>query len=125
MRISDWSSDVCSSDLFNYTPGKVPPQGALGLPYLPIPNPEVQIKGHEAFYDYPPVSEELAQWNTRVLVPNPTPQYELMGSGTPPRTLDAWKGRRVRALGGVGDAMRLLGAVPTSVPAPEIGRAHV
>src|SRR3546814_18789586 len=67
---------------FNYTPGKVPLQGALGLPYLPIPNHEVQLKVHEAFYDYPPVSEELAQWNTRVLVPNPTPQYELMGSGT-------------------------------------------
>src|SRR3546814_19886602 len=92
---------------FNYTPGKVPLQGALGLPYLPIPTPEVQIKVHEAFYDYPPVSEELAQWNTRVLVPNPTPQYELMGSGTPPRTLDAWKGRRVRALGGRSEERRV------------------
>src|SRR3546814_18916943 len=43
-----------------------------------------------------------------------------MDSGTPPRAIGAWKGRRGRPLGGVGDAMRLLGAVPTSVPAPEV-----
>src|SRR3546814_18410010 len=43
-----------------------------------------------------------------------------MGTGEPPRTIDGWKGKRVRAPGGLGEAMRLLGAVPTSVPAPEV-----
>jgi TRAP-type C4-dicarboxylate transport system substrate-binding protein len=48
------------------------------------------------------------------------PQYEFMGTGKPPRNLEDWKGMRVRALGGLGDAMKLLGAVPTSVSAPEV-----
>src|SRR3546814_16248558 len=43
-----------------------------------------------------------------------------MDSGTPPRAIGAWKGRRGRPLGGFVDAMLLLGAVPTSVPAPEV-----
>jgi TRAP-type C4-dicarboxylate transport system substrate-binding protein len=48
------------------------------------------------------------------------PQYEFMGTGKPPRNLEDWKGMRVRALGGLGDAMKMLGAVPTSVSAPEV-----
>jgi TRAP-type mannitol/chloroaromatic compound transport system substrate-binding protein len=48
------------------------------------------------------------------------PNYEFMGTGKVPKTLDDWKGMRVRALGPLGDAMRTLGAVPTSVPAPEV-----
>jgi TRAP-type C4-dicarboxylate transport system substrate-binding protein len=43
-----------------------------------------------------------------------------MGTGKPPRNLEDWKGMRVRALGGLGEAMKLLGAVPTSVSAPEV-----
>jgi TRAP-type C4-dicarboxylate transport system substrate-binding protein len=43
-----------------------------------------------------------------------------MGSGKPPRTIEDWKGMRVRALGGLGDAMKMLGAIPTSVSAPEV-----
>src|SRR5690606_18582984 len=31
-----------------------------------------------------------------------------------------WKGLRVRALGGLGEAMKKLGAIPTTVPAPEV-----
>ena len=51
------------------------------------------------------------------------PQSELMGVGDPPRTMDQFKGMRVRALGGTGDALKNLGAVPTSVPAPEVYNA--
>ena len=44
------------------------------------------------------------------------PQYEFMGTGKAPRNLEDWKGMRVRALGGLGDAMKLLGEVLTKVP---------
>ena len=53
-------------------------------------------------------------------MPRLLPQYEFMGTGKAPKTLEDWKGMRVRALGPGGDAMRTLGAVPTSVPAPEV-----
>ncbi|MFO1189877.1 MAG: hypothetical protein U1E97_09930 [Alphaproteobacteria bacterium] len=48
------------------------------------------------------------------------PAYEFMGRGKAPDSIAAWKGMRVRALGGGGTAMAKLGAVPTNVTAPEI-----
>lgn len=48
------------------------------------------------------------------------PQSEFMGKGKAPKTLDDWKGLRVRGGGGLGDAMRILGAVPSTVPASEV-----
>jgi TRAP-type C4-dicarboxylate transport system substrate-binding protein len=48
------------------------------------------------------------------------PLYEVIGRGEPPTSLEAWKGMRIRALGPQGLAMQRLGAVPTSVPAPEV-----
>src|SRR3546814_20380456 len=50
---------------------------------------------------------------------NLLPQYEFMGGGEPPKTLEDWKGMRVRALAGIGEAMKRLGAVQTTVTAPE------
>lgn len=106
----------CSS----YHPGKTPAMTALDLPFLPLPSIDVIVDVHEAYAAHPAVAKELAQWNTRFLMATPLPQYEFMGSGNPPLKLADWRGRRVRALGGLGDAMRALGAVPTTVPAPEV-----
>src|SRR5690606_6602683 len=86
---------------------------------LPFGNLEVQMKVHEAVYDHPEVIKEMKQWAAIPFFSALLPQYEFMGAGEPPRELDQWKGMRVRALAGLGDAMRHLGAVPTSVPAPE------
>lgn len=105
---------------FSYAPGKTPLQQVLDLPWLPIPTLDAQIQVHEAFHKHPPVDKELARWNATVHSILILPQYEFMGTAAPPRSAEDWKGRRVRALGGMGDAMRMLGAVPTSVPAPEV-----
>ena len=105
---------------YSYAPGKTPLQQVMDLPYLPIPTLDAQIKTQDAFQKHPPVKAELDRWNAFHLATIPLPQYEFMGVGKAPRTLDDWKGRRVRALGGLGDAMKLLGAIPTSVPAPEV-----
>src|SRR3546814_20473493 len=43
-----------------------------------------------------------------------------MGTCEPPLTMEDFAGMRVRALGGTGEALKNLGAVPTSVPAPEV-----
>jgi TRAP-type C4-dicarboxylate transport system substrate-binding protein len=74
----------------------------------------------DAYQAWKPVADELAKWNAMHFMTLLLPQYEFMGSGKPPRNLEDWKGMRVRALGGLGDAMKLLGAVPTSVSAPEV-----
>lgn len=103
----------------SYHPGKTPLYGVLDLPFLPIPDIVALQKVSEAFYEHPAAMAELDRWNAHSHMTNILPFYEFMGRGSPPRTLEDWRGKRVRALGGHGDAMRQLGAVPTTVTASE------
>ncbi|WP_373088779.1 C4-dicarboxylate TRAP transporter substrate-binding protein [Sneathiella sp.] len=103
-----------------YHPAKTPTMSGLDLPFLPFPNLKVQTAVHEAFYHDPAVIKDLARWDAMPLMSSLLPQYEFTGVGDPPLTLEDWKGMRVRALGGIGEAMRKIGAVPTTVPAPEV-----
>ena len=103
-----------------YHPGKNPAMMALSLPFLPLADADVRIAVHEAFFNHPAMQKELARWGAMYLASAILPSYEFMGVGEPPKKLEDWKGKRVRALGGMGDAMRVLGAVPTTVPAPEV-----
>lgn len=105
---------------YSYAPAKTPLQGVLDMPFLPIPDLVASAKVQDAYQAWQPVSDELAKWNSMHFMTLLLPQYEFMGTGKPPRNLEDWKGMRVRALGGLGDAMKLLGAVPTSVSAPEV-----
>lgn len=104
----------------SYAPGKTPLLGVLDLPFLPFENINVQRHVHEAVYRHPAVVKEVQRWNALPFFSALLPQYEFMGTGDPPRKLDQWKGMRVRALAGLGEAMKQLGAVPTTVPAPEV-----
>ena len=105
---------------YSYAPAKTPLQGVLDMPFLPIPDLVSSAKVQDNYQAWGPVAEELAKWNAMHLMTVLLPQYEFMGIGKPPRDLEDWKGMRVRALGGLGEAMKLLGAVPTSVTAPEV-----
>jgi len=105
---------------YSYAPGKTPLNLVLDLPYLPIPNLVVQEKIMEDFNNWEPAKQELLQWNAVTLYGLQLPMYEFMGVGKAPKTLADWKGMRVRSPGPGGDAMRALGAVPTSMPAPEV-----
>jgi TRAP-type C4-dicarboxylate transport system substrate-binding protein len=51
------------------------------------------------------------------------PQYNFVGRGDAPKSLKDFEGMRVRALGGVGAAMKTIGAVPTTVTASETYQA--
>ena len=51
------------------------------------------------------------------------PQFNIVGTGEPRVMLDAFQGMRVQAVGGIGDAFKTVGAVPTTVTATEIHRA--
>ncbi len=102
-----------------YHPGKNKPLNVLDLPFLPLDDYDVMKAVHEAVYQHPASQKALAKWNAKIYMSNLLPQYEFLGRGKPPRTIDDFKGMRVRALGGMAEAMRQVGAVPTTVPAPE------
>ncbi|MCG8691585.1 MAG: C4-dicarboxylate TRAP transporter substrate-binding protein [Minwuiales bacterium] len=103
----------------SYHPAKTPTLSGLDLPFLPFGDLNVQQRVHETYYAHPAVVADLARWNARILMTSLLPQYEFMGVGEPPRSLEAWQGKQVRALGGIGKAMTKLGAVPTTSTAPE------
>ena len=107
---------ICSA----YHPDKNPAYSGLDLPFLPLPDFETQWKVHDAYHQHPAIQKELAGWSAIPYSSNLLPQYEFVGKGKAPRTLEDFKGMRVRAIGGIGEAMRNLGAIPTSVPATEV-----
>jgi TRAP-type C4-dicarboxylate transport system substrate-binding protein len=110
------ATTICSS----YHPDKHPAYTGLDLPFLPLPNADVQWAVHEAYHKHPYIIGEMGKWNAMFYSSNLLPQYEFIGKGKPPKSLDDFKGMRVRAIGGIGAAMKNLGAVPTSVPATEV-----
>jgi TRAP-type C4-dicarboxylate transport system substrate-binding protein len=103
-----------------YHPGKHPAINVLDLPGLPLTDPAVHRRVHEAVFKHPVVAAEFKRWNAMLYMSVLQPQSELMGTGNPPTKMEDYKGMRIRALGGTGDALRNIGAVPTSVPAPEV-----
>jgi TRAP-type C4-dicarboxylate transport system substrate-binding protein len=109
-------TNICAS----YHPEKLPVYSALDLPFLPIPNTDVQEKVHDAFHKNPLVLKEFAGWNAIPYLSALLPNNEFVGRGKAPKAIEDFKGMRVRALAGIGDAMRKLGAVPTSVDATEV-----
>ena len=97
-----------------YHPKKNPALMVLTLPFLPMAGWEDNRKIREAVYGHEAIQKELAQWNAKIYVSSFLPQYEFLGKGEPPMALDDWNGKTVRAGGGLGRAMKVLGATPTS-----------
>lgn len=95
----------------------------LELPFLGVENLEQEVAVSHAVYAHPAVTEEMAQWNARMLMTSPMPQYNLVGSGEPRDELSEFEGMRVRATGGLGEAFKAVGGVPTSVTASEAYQA--
>ncbi len=102
-----------------YHRDKNPTITVLELPFLGVNTLEEEVAVSNAVYAHPAVQADLARWNAKLLMPSPMPQYNIVGRGTPPSTLDDFKGMRVRATGGIGKAFAAVGAVPTSVTATE------
>ncbi|WP_339635885.1 TRAP transporter substrate-binding protein DctP [uncultured Sneathiella sp.] len=103
-----------------YHPSKTPAITALDLAFLPVTDLESRVKVHEAYLHNPVVLDELARWNAYPLMTGLMPNYEVMGKGKAPESLADWKGLRVNASGGIGDLMKTIGVVTTTVPAPEM-----
>ena len=103
-----------------YHPKKNPALMVLTMPFLPMGDWDDNKAIREAVYAHEAVKKELAQWNAMAYVSSFLPQYEFLGKGEPPMALDDWKGKTVRAGGGLGRAMKVLGATPTSSTATEV-----
>ncbi|TDK51253.1 C4-dicarboxylate TRAP transporter substrate-binding protein [Antarcticimicrobium luteum] len=91
----------------------------LELPFLGVSTLKEEVAVSNAVYAHPAVAKEMAQWNARLLMTSPMPQYNLVGTGEPRDELAEFDGMRVRATGGLGEAFKAVGGVPTSVPATE------
>ena len=95
----------------------------LELPFLGVENLEQEVAVSKAVYAHPAAAEEMEQWNAKLLMTSPMPQYNIVGTGEPRDTLEKMSGMRVRATGGLGKAFEAVGAVPTSVTATEAYQA--
>lgn len=91
----------------------------LELPFMDVRNLEEEVAVSRAVYDHPAVIEEMAQWNARMVMTSPMPQYNLVGTGDPRDTIAEMDGMRVRATGGLGELFASVGGVPTSVTSSE------
>jgi len=76
----------------------------LELPFLGVETLEQEVAVSSAVYAHPAATEEMAQWNAKLLMTSPMPQYNLVGTGEPRDTLEDFNGMRVRATGGLGQA---------------------
>ncbi len=106
-----------------YHADKNPSITVLELPFLGVSSLEQEIAVSKAVYEHPATVADLARWNATLLMPSPLPQYNIAGVGEPLKTLDDFEGFPVRATGGIGEALSLIGAVPTSVTASETRQA--
>jgi len=108
---------VCSS----YHPGKLRAVGVLDLPFLPVKSGDWKTlrKVYDTLWDRPELKNDLKKWNAGRFIQNLLPMYEYMGRGTPPKGVEDLKGKRLRALGGMGASAKAMGAVPTTMPASE------
>jgi len=102
-----------------YHPGKNPAFMVFSLPFVPLGDWKVSAYVRNNLFQHPALQADLAQWNAIGYVSTLLPQYEFMGIGNPPETREGWKGLRVRAGGGIGEAMEILGATRQTVPASE------
>ncbi|MGX9354451.1 TRAP transporter substrate-binding protein DctP [Roseobacteraceae bacterium S113] len=95
----------------------------LELPFLGTETLEQEVMVSHTLYEHPAVIDEMAQWNAKIIMTSPMPQYNIVGTGEPRDTLAKMEGMRVRATGGLGKAFEAVGAVPTSVTATEAFQA--
>jgi TRAP-type C4-dicarboxylate transport system substrate-binding protein len=106
-----------------YHRDKNPSITVLELPFLGVASLEQEIELSMAVYQHPATVKDLERWNATLLMPSPLPQYNIVGMGDAPATLEDFQGLTVRATGGIGAAMKTIGAVPTSMSASEVRQA--
>lgn len=106
-----------------YHPGKNPAWMVFSLPFLPLGDPAVDQYVRGRMFEHPAIVADMEAWNAIPYLSGLLPQYEILGKGDAPTELADWTGLRVRAGGGLGDAMEALGATKQTLPAGETSTA--
>ncbi len=106
-----------------YHEDKNPSITVLELPFLGITSLKQEAEVSKVLYKHPAVVKDLARWNATLLMPTPLPQYNIAGVGKAPKKLEDFEGMTIRATGGIGSAMKAIGAVPTSMSATDVRQA--
>ncbi len=75
---------------------------------------------YQKVHEHPIVVKDLARWNATLLMPTPLPQYNIVSKTDPIKSLEDFKGMRVRGPGGIMGVLGKLGAVKTGVPFSEV-----
>ena len=100
-----------------YHPGQIPLWDMTSLPGMPdlwaMSWASLELAKH------PAMQEELAKWGCRFAAPISCSPYWVM-SKKPINSLDDLKGLKIRGSGRQTDLLEVLGAVPVSMPFPEI-----
>ncbi|MFO1188800.1 MAG: TRAP transporter substrate-binding protein DctP [Alphaproteobacteria bacterium] len=104
----------------SFHPGKIPTTSVFDLPFLQFGNVTNAVRLQRAYYNLPEVVADAGRWNARLLTPTLLPPYELSGKGKTPVRIDDLKGLRIRAPGGMGEALKTIGVVPVNIASPEI-----
>ena len=103
----------------SYHPGKNPLVAVLDLPFLPIKTMEQRVAVSEALFENEHVKKEFDKWSTLPLMSVVQPNYEIMGKGKPPKSLDVFDGMRIKATSGIGNALAHFGARLVSMTGAE------
>jgi len=112
------AAGICAA----YTPGKNPLHTVSELPFIaPNENKDI-IQMMVELWKHPALKKELLKWNAVPLLPSALCQYHLMGN-KPVRTVEDLDGKRIRIGGEIAKVLKVFGAVPTLVPAPEVYEA--
>ncbi len=102
-----------------YSPGKNPAFMVYSMPFVPLGDFRVSAYVRNKLMEHPAMVADMEKWNAIAYASTLLPQYEFLGTGEPPKTLADWNGLKVRAGGGIGQAMERLGATRQTVPAAE------
>jgi TRAP-type C4-dicarboxylate transport system substrate-binding protein len=97
-----------------YFPDKMPLSTVLDLPMFSPDDLAAMGRITLALAEHPAIQAELRSWNTKMLLPVPLPQYQLMGTRRVTR-IDDLKGAKVRISGEMGKILQEYGAIPSII----------
>ena len=119
------SAGICDAGptSVGYTPSKLPLCSGFELPYL-IPSSSIWVQAKatsDLYQTFPAFQKELSNYKLKfigtIAVPN---GVFVTRTGKQIKSLDDFKGLKLRAYGPVGKTIRRLGGVGVSMPAPEM-----
>jgi len=105
-----------------YYADKMPLTTVIDLPMFAPPDLKAVAKVELALADQPAIDAELAKWNTKMLLPTPMPQYQLMGTRRV-ASIEDLQGARVRISGEMGKILAEYGAQPSVIASTESAAA--